>query len=209
MERMLVTQGLNELKTLDARIKREISNSKFVASAKTSEKKVTPSETKEEFVKNAFSSLDSINALIDRRERLKSAIVESNAKTKVEICGNEYSVAKVIDMKSSIEYKISLLAHMKYQYEEALHIMNRNNANMEQKIDTLVTTAFCRDSKSSIKEDDYNSIAKPYRESNEYSMVDPIGIKEEIEKLENFIEEFQSTVDAKLQVSNCTNYIEF
>lgn len=208
-EKMLVTQGLNELKTLDARINRAIRQARYVCSAKTSEKKVTPSETKEDFIKNASASYDSINDLIDRREKIKTAIVESNAKTMVEICGNTYSVAKVIDMKSSIGYKVSLLVNMKQQYEDAVALMNKNNTVMEQKIDQLVSTAFGKESKTSIKEDDYNSIAKPYRESNEYSLVDPIEIKAKIEELENFIEEFQSTVDAKLQVSNCITYIEF
>lgn len=206
---MLVTEGLNELKTLNARIKRAIRQSELVCSAKTCEKKVTPSVTKEDFVTDAQSSIDSITDLIDRREKIKAAIVESNAKTMVEICDNTYSVAKVIDMKSSIDYKEALLDHMKEQLGKAEYSMNKNNATMEQKIDQLVSTAFGKESKTSVKEDDYNSIAKPYRDANEYSMVDPIDIKKRIKELEDFIEEFKSTVDAKLQVSNCVTYIEF
>lgn len=209
MERMLVTEGLNELKTLDARIRRAIGRANLVCSAKTCEKKVTPSVTKEDFIKDAQSSIDSITDLINRREKIKAAIVESNAKTMVEICGGTYSVAKVIDMKSSIGYKEELLVHMKKQLSDAEYDMNRNNATMEQKIDQLVSTAFGKESKTSVKEDDYNSIAKPYRVANEYSMVDPIDIKKHIKELEDFIEEFKSTVDAKLQVSNCVTYIEF
>jgi hypothetical protein len=209
MEKMLVTQGLNELKTLDARILRAISGAKFIDAAKTSEKKVSPSVTKEDFNKSAQADFDSINSLIDRREKIKAAIVESNARTLVEVCGKEYSVAKIIDMKNSITYKKRLLNQMVNQVEIAETTMNRQNASMEQKIDSLVSQAFAKESKTSIKEDDYNSIAKPYRENNEYSLVDPIGIKEQIKKLEEFIEEFEATVDSKLQVSNCMTFIEF
>jgi hypothetical protein len=79
---------------------------------------------------------------------------------------------------------------------------------MEDKIDTLVSQAFGKESKTSIKEDDYNSIANPYRKSNEFSLVDPVDIRTKIQELEEFIEEFESTVDAKLQVSNCVTFIE-
>lgn len=209
MEKMLVTQALNELKTLDSRISRAIRDASFVGAAKTSEKKVTPACTKEEFIEKAKAAFDSVNALIDRREKIKAAIVESNAKTFVEVCGDTYSVAKLIDMKNSISYKKKLLAKMVEQVREAEIVMNRQNVAMEQKIDQLVTTAFGKESKTSIKEDDYNSIAKPYRESNEFSLVDPIGIKDKIKELEDFIEEFEATVDAKLQVSNCVTFIEF
>lgn len=51
MEKLLVTQALNELKLLDNRIINEIARSKFVTSAKTVESKITPYLTKEEFVK--------------------------------------------------------------------------------------------------------------------------------------------------------------
>jgi hypothetical protein len=209
MEKMLVTQGLNELKTLDARISRAIANAKFVDAAKTAETKVSPAKTKEDFEKDAKASLSSINALITRREKIKAAIVQSNAKTQVEVCGKEYSVAQLIDLKNSIVYQKDLLRTMKQQADKAESTMNRQNAAVEEKIDTLVAQAFGKESKTSIKENDYNSIAKPYRENNEYSLVDPVDIRGQIKELEEFIEEFEATVDAKLQVSNCVTFIEF
>lgn len=209
MERMLVTQGLNELKTLDARIYRGISAASFVATAKTSEKKVTPNLTKEEFNVKAKADFQSVNDLILRREKIKAAVVDSNAKTEVEICGEKYTVAKVIDMKNSIAYKKSLLDKMKTQFLGAESMMNKNNALMEQKIDQLVTAAYSKESKTTIKPEEYSSIADPYRASNEFSLVDPLNIRDEIEKLQKHIEEFEANVDSVLQISNCVTYIEF
>lgn len=208
-ERMLVTQALNELKTLQSRIDRSIRNAEFVAAAKNSEKNVTPMISKENFEKNALASMDSINALIDRRERIKSAIVESNANTFVTVCGEECSVAKAIDMKSSIMYKEFLLRQMEAQYSRSVSKMSVENQTVENKIDQLVTTAFGKESKTSIKDGDYESIAIPYRRNNEYSLVDPINIKKKIDELTQYIEEFNSTVDSVLQVSNCVTFIEF
>lgn len=209
MEKMLVTQALNELKTLDARISRAISNAQFVASAKTSDSKIKPGQTKEDFIKDAKASYQSITDLIKRREAIKSAVVDSNAKTIVEICGESYSVAKVIDMKNSIEYQEDLLLMMIDQLEKSEATMNKNNANMESKIDQLVTAAYGKESKVNVKADEYDSIATPYRTSNECSLVDPLQIKDEITKLRNYIDEFRANVDSVLQISNCVTYVEF
>lgn len=207
MEKMLVTQGLNELKTLDARIMRTINNANFVASAKTSEKKVKPNVTKEEFTKDAKASMDSIYDLINRREKIKSAIVESNASTMIEVCGEKYSVAKVIDMKNSIMYKKCLLVKMKEQLAKAESNVAKNNSNMETRINELINTIYGKENKT--KSENFDSIVIPYREREEYSLVDPVNIKNVIEELEKFIEEFESTVDSKLQISNCITTIEF
>ena len=208
MEKMLVTQALNELKTLDSRINRVIRNASFIASAKTSDSKVTPGVAKEDFIKDAKASYDSVEDLIKRRETIKSAVIESNAKTMIEICGEEISVAKAIDMKDSIEYKKTLLIQMKTQRDRAKSDMVSHNIIMENKIDQLVSTAFGKESKQNIKPEDYESIAVPYRTANEYSLVDPLELDKKIEELERYIEDFEANIDSKLQVSNCVTYIE-
>lgn len=210
MEKMLVTQGLNELKTLDSRITREIMNSVFVGSAKTCDKNITPGYSKVDFNSKAKSSWDSIQSLIDRRELIKAAIVESNANTLVDVCGEKMSVAKAIDLKNSINYKKILLSTMKSQFADAIGVMSRANAKMESQIDNLVETSFgAKDGKTSIKESDYEAIAKPYREHNEVSLVDPLDIEKQIEAPETYIDEFTATIDQVLQISNCITTIEF
>lgn len=190
-------------------INRAISNATFVVAAKTSEKKVNPSTTKEEFVESAKSSMKSIEDLIGRREKIKSAIVQSNAETVVEICGEKMTVAKAIDLKQFLSYKKDLLNSMKAQYDRATSNMNSNNATVEAKIDSLVATAFGKESKTNIKPEDYAAIADPYRNANEWSLVDPLNIEERIRKDEEYIEQFYSTVDGILQISNCVTFIEF
>ena len=209
MEKMLVTQALNELKTLDARIGRAIRSASFIAGAKTSDTKVAPGVTKEDFIKDAKASYDSVDDLIKRREAIKSAIIESNAKTMIDICGENISVAKAIDMKDSITYKKQLLNKMVTERDKVKTNVASQNIVMENKIDQLVSTAFGKESKQNIKPEDYDSIATPYRTANEYSLVDPLKLDDKIEELERYIEDFESTVDAKLQVSNCVTYIEF
>lgn len=209
MEKMLVTQALNELKTLDSRIMRAINNATFVAPAKICEKNVISNMSKEDFNANAKSDLQSIDDLINRRKNIKAAIVASNAVTMVTVAGVEMTVAAAIERKTSIEYEKSLLRQMKNQYLNSKQRVDVKNTEMEAAIERLVATAFGKDSKTNIKSDDYSAIADPYKEKNEWALVDPIDVLNQITKREEEIDMFLSSVDSQLQISNCTNYIEF
>lgn len=208
MEKMLVTQALNELKTLDARIMRAINSATFVAAAKVCEKNVTSNMSKEDFNTRAKADLQSIIDLIERRKNIKAAVVASNAVTMVEIAGMTMTVAAAIERKTSIEYEKSLLSQMKAQYNNSLSTVNRKNAEMEASIERLVNTAFGKDSKTTIKPEDYSSIADPYKKSNEFGLVDPINIADEIIKRTDELNAFIDAVDSQLQISNCVTYIE-
>ena len=209
MEKMLVTQALNELKTLNSRIMRAINNATFVTSAKICEKNVTSNMSKEDFNANAKSDLQSIDDLINRRKNIKAAIVLSNAVTMVTVANVEMTRAAAIERKTSIEYERSLLRQMKNQYLTAQQKVNAKNTEMEAAIERLVATAFGKDSKTNIKSDDYSAIADPYKEKNEWALVDPIDVLNQITKREEEIDAFINEVDSALQISNCTTYIEF
>ena len=209
MEKMLVTQALNELKTLDSRIMRAIQNASFVTSAKICEKNVTSNMSKENFNSKAKADLQSIDDLINRRKNIKSAIVASNAVTMVKVADVEMTRAAAIERKTSIEYEKTLLRQMKNQYTSAKQNVDYKNAKMEESIERLVNTAYGKDNKTNIKPEDYASIADPYKAKEEYGLVDPIDILTEITKREEEIDAFISEVDSALQISNCTTYIEF
>lgn len=208
MEKMLVTQGLNELKTLESRIQRAINSANLVTLAKTCESKVTPNKTKEEFNSEAEASYQSVIDLIARREKIKTAIVDSNATTMVEINGEKMSVAKAIDLKTSIIYRQEFLDKMKNQLRAAEGSVNLKNAAMEKNLDQLVLANFSKDSKGAAKPEEYEAIAAPFRKANEYSLVDPLSLEKKIEEEEKYIEGFLSHVDQVLQVSNCITSIE-
>ena len=209
MEKMLVTQALNELKLLDGRINRAISNGEYVAAARLNESKVSSTVTKEEFISNAKSSLQSVNDLIERRKKIKAAVVISNANTFVDFSGVSMTVADAIERKDSIEYDEEILGTLKKQLSNARATVGQKNLNMELQIDKIVESSFGKDSRQKINSDDYEAIAKPYRTNNEYGLVDPLGIEKLIAQMEEAIQGFISNVDAALQISNCTTYIEF
>ena len=207
-EEMLVTQALNELKTLDSRINKAITNAIFVGVAKEKDENVTPGVTKDRFVENAKSAYSSVNDLISRREKIKKAVLASNAKTYIELCNKDVTVAEAIDMKNSIAYHKGLLQLMKRQNDNAKSKVNSNNLLMEEKLDNMLLAAVGKDGKNNNnQEQEFKNIIKSITDSNKYTLVDPLNIEKKIKELEEYIETFESEVDAKLQVSNCTTYI--
>ena len=209
MEKMLVTVALNELKLLDSRIAKEITRGSFISSAKKSNPKVSPAMSKEEFIEEAKSKFNSVKDLIERRAKIKAAIVDSNAKTEVEIDGVKMTRADAIERKSSINYEKLMLNELKDQLNIHTAKVNSSNYEVDNKIDSLVQAAYGKEGKNNIKQEDYDAIAKPYREANEWDIVDPLNLKDVIEEMEKRIDGFESNVDSALQISNCTTYIEF
>lgn len=208
MEQILVTKGLNELKLLDNRIKRKIEEGEFVAAAKKSAVNVNGKVTKEAFKTNAKASYVSIVDLIKRRTEIKSAIIKSNAKTMVRIAGKDMTVAEAIDRKSSIEYEKNLLNCLVEQYNMALENVTIHNEAVDESIEQLLITAYGKEGKEKITEASFSAIANPYREANEYGLVDSLEIDKLIKKMQDDIEAFESEVDTCLQISNSTTFIE-
>lgn len=208
MEKMLVTQALNELKLLDDRINKAINDATLVIAAKRSEKKVNPNLTKEEFEIRAKAGYQSVLDLIERRKKIKAAVVTSNAVTKVTVHGEEMTVAEAIERKSTIDYEVSLLRQMQSQWGVQNREMNMQNIRMEERIDKYIETFVGKDT-SKAKDNELEAMIKPMRESGEYALVDPLSIEKKIADLDDYIKGFRSEVDAVLQISNCNTYIEF
>ena len=209
METMLVTQALNELKLLDDRIENKIYSCEFVESAKKSDKNVSKGISKENFIAKAKSDYDSVMDLIKRRQKIKNAIVASNAAEKVTVAGIEMTRAEAIEMKSSIQYQEELLSVMETQYAAAAKKMENANQKVDNTIDDMLTKLYGRDSDKKISKDDQDAVATPYREANQHALVDALNIREKIDTLKEFIGKFKADVDSVLQVSNCTTTIEF
>ena len=106
-----VTRGLVQLKRLEQRINKKIDIlEEFVVANKVSSTKVKDGlYTKDQFTAKAKSEWDSLNDLISLRKEIKDAIVQSNAKTKVIICGREYTIAQAIERKNAIPFKNFIL----------------------------------------------------------------------------------------------------
>lgn len=207
MRKITITEALNELKLYDAKINKAINDSVFVSATKKSSDKVGTMK-RENFEKKASESYQSVNDLIRNRRAIKSAIVLSNAVTTVTVGGETMTVAEAIERKSSIFYEINLLAKMKVLYTTASSNVIKENTKVDLQVDKMLESMYGKDSDKKITEDMHDAIAKPYRATNEYELVDPIAIEDKIRELDDRIEKFKSEVDTVLSVANAITFID-
>lgn len=204
--RMSITRALNELSLLESRISRAISESNFSTYKKASSKNVLNGrKTVEEFSQEAKSSLQSVQALIERRRQIKELIVASNATTKITVGSKEYTVASAIERKTSIELDKMLLNKLVSSFASSMSNVERANDKLENEINMLNTTYLGKENAMS---ESMLKMNEDYREQNKTVLIDPLNLESLISKMKNEIEEFESEIDFVLSESNATNFIE-
>ena len=197
-EKMTIHKALAELKVLDKRIVASVSTQFCVANKHSNDKisGITVSDWKD-IVKANYQN-----------EAIKRQVTLSNAITKVKIGEDEYTVAEAIWMKNHgvDAYKL-LLRTLQKQYGEAkVQCERENGESLEKRADEYVFGLF--GSKEKAAGDEIENLRKTFIEAQQYEIVDPIKIADEIQYLEEKISSFESDVDAALSVSNATTEIE-
>ena len=205
-EKMTIHKALAELKVLDKRITSSISV-QFCVANKHSNEKISGLALKD-WKDIAQSNYQKANDLIRRNEAIKRAITLSNATTKVKIGDDEYTVAEAIWMKNhGMDSYMMLLRALQNQYGKAkIQCERENGETLEKRADEYIFGLF--GSKEKAAGEEIENLRKTFIESQQYEIVDPIKIAEEIQCLEEKISSFESEVDAALSVSNATTEIE-
>lgn len=198
-EEMTVARGLSELKLLDARINRVISDAKFI-NVKIGGKLPTGFKKLEDVENRAKSDIQSSHDLISRRNNIKSAIVVSNAVTYIDVANVKMTKAEAIERKASIEYDKTLLRKMKADYASAVKKVDRVNDEMKERLDSHLETLFGKEGKTSASMNE--DVVKLFKSDNEAELIDTLNLHDKIVKLEKEIEDFESEVDFALSESN-------
>lgn len=171
-----------------------------------------------ERVPKAYASIDALAAdvegnlvsakdLIERRKRIKAAIIASNAVTKVRIAGREMTVAEAIDRRDTgIDFDKALLHSMKTQLQKMNLEIAKKEQDLEQKAEQYITNMF--DKKDQYEQSEIDAARAKYIANAEPKLIDPSNLREEIERLEKDIEDFELEVDFSLSESNTVTMIE-
>ena len=208
---MTVTRALAELKRFDDRIHREITSNVFVGvtvGKNALQKPFMGTGTVDQQSKNIQSSFDTVQSLIAQRQKIKSAVVVSNAKTMVTLGGVTMTVAEAIEMKKSVAYKQTFLQYLTSQYNVANQQVTSQNAKLETAIDTMVSQVMGASDKGKVDTTSYEAIAVPQRNAKEAALLDPKGIAEQIKKLTEEIALVEMELDFVLSEKNATTTIE-
>lgn len=205
MDKISVTRALVELKLLDKRIKSKLSEAHFIGMVQGKKDLTTNLIKIDDFKQSAKSDFQSIQALIERRNKIKAAIVLSNATTQVKIGDKAYTVAEAIERKNSIQYEESLLNLLRAQRTNVEKDIHRQNQAVEEQLNVLLAQHLASEKK---KSEDAETFMKSYKELNEFKKVDPLDIKKTISELREQIEIFKAEVDLVLSETNANSFIE-
>lgn len=197
-----ITRALKELKTLDARISSAISglNVLDVTQQKYNGKTLKNNSTVDKFTAEVRAKNEALQALIARRSALKSALVLSNATTKVKVGSREMTVAEAIDQKSFLAYKKTLLNSLRTQKAQFDREIEQSRANLDRQVDVFMQQNLGKDRKADAS--DFEQIAKPFIAANELTLVDPIGVAAVIKTLDEEVLTFEADIDIALSESN-------
>lgn len=202
---MNVHKALCELKILDSRIGNELLRFAPCGTTKAVAQKVG-SKTVAEFTETAKAMYSSITDLIARRNAIKRGVVASNATTKVNICGTEYTVAEAIEMKNhGLDYQKNLKRQLERSYADADMRVTTGNIDLDRKADAYVESVAGGDKKVSPEE--VAKIRENYITPLTLQIVDPLGVQKIVKELSDEIDAFEAEVDSALSVSNAVTEI--
>ena len=203
---MTIHRGLAELKLIDARIQKQIEQM-IPCGIKQKDKKVNNVTDEADFIKSAKSNYDSILALIERKNKIKCAIVKRNTEVMVTIGEQNMSIADAINYKTLIAVKKQLIASMRKDHKATLANMNKLNDQVNDNCQRVLEVTFGKENVK-VTPTDMEAVRKPFMEQNEWTMIDPLDVINRAVTMETELMTFETEVDAVLSEINAITMIE-
>ena len=202
MKTITITEALRELSLYDDKINKAFVGKDFVFVVKTA----NSTQIKKELKKKATAGYESLVALINNRDKIKSAVIQSNATTEIKINGETMTVAEAIDKKHSIEYKQKLLTRLVNNLEMAeLRVKSLDEA-IDNEVDDMLKRIAGSDAVD--VNEKRKVLEQAYRDTHACEVYDPINAKKKIDELKDEIDGFLKEVDVALSLSNATTTID-
>lgn len=202
---MTVHRALAELKLIDNKIEKHI-ESIMPTSYKQGDGLIAGIFKQEDFDKAAQGHYDSVIALLERKVKIKAAIVKSNSNTQIKVGETTMSVADAIANKSMIALKKNFISQLKAKHKNAVASVNKNNEVINNNLQKLLEMTLGKDNVKA-ENTDVDAIMTPYLKNNKVILIDPLGVDKKVEQLEKEIAEFEMNVDVVLSESNAVTKI--
>lgn len=202
MTEITITRALAQVKSLNDRIERATRES-FVTTLTGG--KHASGKAKGEVEASLKANLQSVQALIAERNKVKAAIIRSNAVTQVTVNGVVQTVAEAIERKGSIQLEKALLQQLRLQLNQQAAKVEKENILVAARLDQLIQTTVGKDRK--VDEAEVAAITGPFEAKNKAEMLDPSDVQAVIIKLQGEIEAFELDVDHALSEVNAVTRI--
>ena len=201
---MSIHRALAELKAYDDRIKRAMEMDFVIANKKSNDK--IKGKTVEECKQKIKGGFASYYALTENQRRIKAAVVQSNAVTRVKIAGIEYTVAEAIERKAKLHHDEKFLMTLKLQFNTQNDTVEHENEALMEKLESYLQSILGEKDKRT--PEDIAAHTKAFEDRNKYELIDPCDIAKQIEQLEQTITNFKIEVDYILSESNATTFVD-
>lgn len=213
-------RALTLKKTTAERIEKEINSAVFIAVRQGKKGTINgvPVEKVEQDIRSAYQR---IQQLISNYATLKSAILRSNAGVqdpatikKVTVAGKQYTMAELIsasdeiygNRKHSNAFYSRLLYCMKNAYADVLSKVEKQHERVEANIRDYLAKAAASD--KGMTSEEIKRRSDMFHEDGDFVIVDPLGLKDIIDKLDSEIKEFRADADATISEQNALNTID-
>lgn len=207
MEKLTIHRALSELKLIVAKIEKGIKDIVPSGTQQTN-RLVNGVYEKVKFEDNAKSSFQSVTDLIDRKNKIKSAIVKANGVTIITVAGEQMTIADAINLKSVVEVRKKFIDHLRRSHNTAKATVEQHNAKVDANALQLAASALQKQNVK-IGDDDVQKVIAPYVEANKAVLIDPLNIEDKVKEMEEKLSAFEAEVDAVLSEANAVTFIEF
>lgn len=214
MEKMLVTQALDERDLLKKKIIDKIDKACFVDTIKKNEDTVKRAKiTREDFKNQAEANYQQIESLIDRFQRIETAIVLSNAINKITTSYGTYTIAEALSIKRRLkddgndeDFENYLYDKLQEDYDSFSITVDNKNKELQSVAENMRLSILGKDNKT--KDDRPLDVVETYVKENTTELVDPLKIKTLIDKLIERKDKLLREIETQIKVSNATTFIE-
>ena len=214
--RLLVTQALDERDLLNKKINDKIKTAVFIDVVKHNEETVMNRRVdRETFQKEAQSSFQQINDLIERYKNIEAAIVESNANTFIETSYGKFSIAAAIALRNRLrgdlkfdgkaDFETTLYQKMKRAYDDCITTMELKNEALAETAEQMRLSILGIETK--VKSDKPLEVVETYIKENSMELADPLNIVSKMEQLQERKDKLLSELETQIKVSNATTFI--
>lgn len=166
------------------------------------------------------SNFDKKRALIDNYTAINAAINQSNATTRLEIAGKEYTVTQAISRYAHLSFEIEFLNDIKKNITRTAATVQKNNErtlnestivdfvkSMMTNLPDNMFSAENVDQNDQVREKYESKYREDYITRNTVSMVDPYGLADKIDTMVEELESFKADFNEALNICNIQTII--
>lgn len=207
-ETISLTRALTEVKHIRQWLDENVSFQPLGITIESGSKVLDSAQTPKDLEQTIQSDYDTYIAKLGRLRKLRSAIIKANASTMVTVGTETMCIMEAVDLKSTIQYEINLLQHLKETYTRVVEKVSSANALAESELTKQIQSVESSPSFTNEIKDGQITLLKLQQNTRKREILDPLNIVERIKKLEKRINDINVNIDYALSEVNATTMIE-